>query len=260
MGWTNQQTDSLTLPPGSTGAPRIFLGSGDPFATAAGALAALMFYWNTDEAMMIDIRETGGDTGHMRFSNTDASGIVAVFLEFLYNEATGVGTVEIGAGSNVVDVTGADFQYDGTSLGRNNRSVASSGVASGAVGAETVVLTVPSTTYISGRAYAVRIGGRISSSVANNAQMRLRQGTTTAGTLLIDFGAFPVTNTAFFVGAHACRYIKVDSTDPDVTTSLVLTLQASAGTSTHAANVNDPRFVEVVDVGADSDFPNAVFL
>lgn len=260
MGWTNQQTNSITLPPGSLGAPRIFIGSDDPFAIAAGALAAIMFYWETDEAFMLDVFEVGADEGHLRFSNTDASGVTATYLECIYDEATGVATLQVGWGVNAVDFSGGDLQYDTVSLSRNNRSVISSGANSAAVGAETVVLTVPSGTYLSGRAYAVRIGGRIIGSVMQNARMILRQGTTIAGTLLIDFGAFPVTAAGSPVAAHACRYIKVDSADPDLTTSFVLTLQATAGTATHGATGNDPRFVEVVDAGDQADFPNAVFL
>lgn len=256
MGWTNQQTDSLTLPPGAVGAPRIFLGSGDPLATAAGALAALMFYWETDEAFMLWVNGTP-PSGMIQLANTDATGIVAQYFTGTYNESTGFAEMILGGvDTDQVDIDTSDFTIDDVSQGRNNRTEAGINANSGAIGAETVVLTIPSATYKSGRAFEVKVGGRFQASVANTATFRLRFGTTTAGTLVATLGGVSAQTAGATTAPNISlsRYLIRDAGDPDLTTAMCVTMAASAGTATLLGAANEPSYVEINDVGFWSDF------
>lgn len=259
MGWTNDQSESLTLPPGG-GVPRIFLGQGDPFAEAAGADAAMMFYWSDDEAYMIDVRALG-TVGYLRFTNTDATGIVADFLQLQYDEATGTARMVAGFVDSIELVT-TDFILNGVSQSQGYSYKNQLTTSSALISAETVVLTIPSEDYIPGRAYAVRVQGRVQGSTANVPLWRLRFGTTVAGGLICTFGG-TATGAAGSAGASNVtmeRTVKVDGTDPIVTTALSLTLQANTGTAQALALANEPFGFSITDVGAAVDFPQAVFL
>lgn len=256
MGWTNQQTDSLTLPPGAVGAPRIFLGGDDPFATAAGALAEIMFYWQTDEAFMLWVRGVGND-GFIQLANTDATGIVAVYWTGAYNEVTGVASLTLGdVTTDTVDIDTSDFTIDNVSQGRNNRVETGITANSGAIGAETVVLTLPSATYKSGRAFEVKVGGRFQASVANTATFRLRFGTTTAGSLVALLGGVSAQTAGATTAPNISlsRYLIRDDADPDLTTAMCVTMAASAGTATLLGAANEPSYAEITDVGDWADF------
>ncbi len=259
MGWTNQQSNSLTLPP-SGGVPRIFLGADDPFATAAGALAAIMFYWDPDEAFMIDVRQVGS-TGYLRFTNTDATGIVATYLEFAYNELTGFTTLTIGF-VDQLDVVAETWNLNGVSQSLGYGYYDYDTVSSAAISAETVIMILSSETYTPGRAYRVEVRGRVQGSVANNAIFRMRFGTTTGGFLFCTFGAVPISvagaTTAAAVNLE--RYVQVDGGDPPLTTAFCITMASNTGTVTALAAANEPFYVTIRDVGANTDFPEAIFL
>lgn len=259
MGWTNQQSNSLTLPP-SGGVPRIFLGADDPFATAAGALAAIMFYWDTDEAFMIDVRRVG-TTGYLRFTNTDATGITANYLEFAYDENTGSATLTIGFVDRM-DVIAEEWTLNSVVQSDGYGYYDYQNSNSAAIGAETVILTLGSETYIPGRAYRIEVRGRVQGSVANTATFRVRFGTTVAGFLFCTLGGVPVTtagaNTAAAVNLE--RYVQVDGGDPPITSAFVITMAANAGTATMLGAANEPFYVTIRDVGANTDFPEAIFL
>lgn len=264
MGWSNQQTEDLTIPP-EGGPVQIFIGSGSPFSIAAGALAAIIFQWQTDEAMMIDIlRSADTHTGQLRLSNVDHTGLTAQYWNAYYNETTGYASFLMGdATTNEVGILSSDFTIDSVSQGRNKRVAAGINVNSAAIAAETVVLTTASATYTAGRAYEVRIGGRVQASAANTSVFKLRFGTTTAGGLVATFGGV----SAQAAGATAApnvsldRYVIRDAADGDLTTQFCVTLTATAGTSTLLGATNEPSYVELTDVGDFADFTSqGIFL
>jgi hypothetical protein len=265
MGWTNDQTQSITVPP-QGGPQRIVIGPDDPFAVAAGAVAAIMFYWQDDEAFMLDVLFDGANTGQLRLSNTDATGIVAQYWNAFYNEDTGAQNLTLGSGDDhatTIDIDlgtgGGDFTVDAISQGRNRRHAVSITANSAAIGTtETVVLTLPASTFtlLGGRAYALNVGGRTQGSVANSGLFRVRLGTTTGGALLLTYGAVPV-QTAGATGAPnvtMTRYAIRDPGDGDYTGAVVLTLQSSTGTTTMLAGGNEPFYLEFLDVGTTDDF------
>lgn len=266
MGWTNDQTDSLTLPPGATGAPRIFLGGNDPFALAAGAVAAIMLYWLVDEAFMIWIKNTSPTQGFFQIANTDATGIVAEYVTGTYDESNGNATLTLGF-VDTFEIVATTVLVNGSPIGGGGSNPPTSydyrTTNSAAIGAtETVILTIPSTLYTPGRAYELKVGGRVQGSVANAATFRARLGTTTGGVLFATFGAAPV-NVATANGAAAVdfsRYVQVDAGDPPLTSAIVITMFCNTGTATAIAGANEPFYAELTDVGINTDFPFAIFL
>lgn len=129
-----------------------------------------------------------------------------------------------------------------------------------AASTEDIVLTLPSATYKAGRAYNAVHNGQCSlqTSITNSIlYFRLRK-TNVAGAIVRPFGRATLVNTQvcavnqegiFTVGAA------------DVTTTLVLTMSVPAGsTGTHNAGAGFQREVNIYDVGAASDYPNAPVL
>jgi hypothetical protein len=266
MGWTNQQTDSITVPPsaGPTTAPRIYIGPGDPFAFIAGAIASIMMYWDIDEAFMIWITKNTPTEGFFQIANTDASGIVAEYITGTYDESNGNATLTLGFVDDI-DIVATTVSINGTPIstgGTTPHSYEYTTSNSGAIGAETVLLTIPSATYSAGRAYRMEVRGRLQASVANTGTIRARLGTTTGGTLFATLGGVPVTVTGATsaAGFYFEVYFKVDESDPDVTSPMVITLSANTGTDTLLAGANEPSYVVTYDVGDWSDYPFGIFL
>lgn len=259
MGWTNQQSKDLVIPP-SGGVPRIFLGSGDPFATAAGALAAIMFYWDPDEAFMIDVSESG-TTGKFRITNTDATGIVADFLQFTYDESTGDAHTILGF-TDTLEIVATDWLLNGISQSQGYGYYDYDTSSSAAISAESVILILSTETYFSGRAYRIEVRGRVQGSVANNAIFRLRYGSSTAGSLIATLGAVPITVAGATTAAavNLDRYLQIDGADPDLTSAFCITMASNTGTVTALAGSNEPFYVTIRDVGANTDFPEAIYL
>ena len=267
MGWTNQQTDSITVPPnaGPNDAPRIYIGGGDPFALIAGAIASIMMYWDIDEAFMLWITKTTPTEGYFQIANTDATGIVAEYITGTYDESNGYATLTLGFVDDI-DIVATNVNINGSPItpggGSTPHSYEYTVTNSGAISSETVLLTIPSTTYESGRAYRMEVRGRLQASTANTGTLRARLGTTTGGTLFATLGGVPVTATGAnpAAGFNFEVYFKVDSGDPDVTSAIVITLASSTGTDTLLAGSNEPAYVVTYDVGDNSDFPFAIYL
>lgn len=147
----------------------------------------------------------------------------------------------------------SDFEYwvSGTSSNTSSAAIGTS---------ETAVVTVPSATYLAGCAYRLKVtGGLIVSSTTGEAFARVRK-TNAGGTQLLEWPRPPLAGSVL---AHDMalseRYFIVGGAD--VTTTLVLTLQATSGsTVTHAGGPYYPRGVDVHFVGPAAKWPNAVVL
>ncbi len=127
-----------------------------------------------------------------------------------------------------------------------------SSTSSGAIAGETVVLTTPTVNFQVGHIYRIGWRGQTVSSVANTTTYRVRL-TSSTGTLLNVFTfEFPAADSDTFSDSF---YLAVATATSDV---VVLTLQASAGTTTMAANTTNVRFLEVIDMGSAVQYPNAL--
>ena len=266
MGWTNQQTDSITVPPsaGPNDAPRIYIGPNDPFALIAGAIASIMMYWDVDEAFMLWITKPTPTQGYFQIANTDATGIVAEYVTGTYDESNGNATLTLGFVDSI-EFVATTVLINGTPIsGGGGAPTSSVSVTSnsGAISSETVIMTIPSTTYQSGRAYRLEVRGKLQASTANTGTLRVRFGTTTGGTLIATLGGVPVTATGTnpAAGFNFEVYLKVDSGDPDVTTAMAITLASSTGTDTLLAGSNEPAYAVTYDVGDWNDYPFGIFL
>lgn len=94
---------------------------------------------------------------------------------------------------------------------------------------EAVLRTLDSKTYKSGKAYDIEVRGQLNSSAANAITLRLRKGTLTTGTLLLDYGRIAVPT------ASVDQYLLWRGTfgvtgGSDVTTQLVLCGITTTGT------------------------------
>lgn len=148
------------------------------------------------------------------------------------------------------------FFIDGISAARGTRMRTSSNVNSAAIGAEAVVLTAtrPFFKFWDGRAYEARWRTRLQASVANTTTLRVRR-TNAAGQLLGDW-VYPVPTAA---QDYQGRMVFVRAAGAgDLVSDIALTLTASAGTTTAVATGAALRDLEVIDIGADTDYPGVV--
>jgi hypothetical protein len=154
----------------------------------------------------------------------------------------------------------ADLTLSGISAGRGilQNALASSTVSSAAVGAETVVLTMTNVLFPQGRAFCCDFGSMMTASLGTNVgEFRLR-ATNAGGTPYGDTGAFGPSAAAANIHAGGQFFLR-RAFGSDFTVTVVLTLQASGGgTVTQVGTVFGPRFVLIRDIGAYSDYPNAV--
>lgn len=241
---------------------KIVIGPDDPFAVAAGMLASIVFNWQTDEAFLLGVLFDGLHTGQLRLANADLTGVVAEYWNCYYNELTGYASFMMGGiDTNEIGITSSDFTIDTVSQGRGFTNDAQITTNSAGISAETVVLTLPVTTFVGGRAYKIEVGGRVQASVANSAVFRVRFGTTTGGSLLYTYGAVgvPASGASGAANVSLSRYVLRDPGDGDLSTQMVVTLASTTGTDTLLAAANEPAYVLVTDVGAWDQFPG-VFL
>jgi hypothetical protein len=158
---------------------------------------------------------------------------------------------------------GDTVTVNGTDIGRGHiggiSSVGSSAATAGPN--EAIVLTVGNTTYEANRAYSIvhRAQGQLSAVIANNLlSYQVRNGAALADPVLILLGRSPVVTTlatgvyqsgVFTPGVNA------------VTTPLALTMTVPAGANgTHVGQATFPRSVDIYDIGANTDYPNAPVL
>jgi hypothetical protein len=148
----------------------------------------------------------------------------------------------------------APFTIEGISAPRGVRAYVDSTVNSAAVGAEAVVLTLPAFDVLDGRVYSFEIRAPLTASVANTSNIRLRK--TDAAGQLIDlrsrgFVAGALGDVIIEVG-HFCRAAGAGDL---AAVTFVVTLAASAGTTTMNATTTSLRYAKITDVGAVSDAP-----
>lgn len=226
----------------------------------------------------------GGDgaRGQVRLTYTTAAALVTsispvAFVDAygnnipvgLYSSVAALGTAAV---SGTLAVTGATtlastLVVAGTVQTGNLVARASSTGTTGAVGAETIVHTLPSVTYLANKAYLVRITGVFQPAIASTApagraRFRVRK-TNLAGQQLKDFGILlGITTDQYNVDVEGIFTVG----GSNVTAALVATLQSGS-----AAGANDvtylgtlatggPRLVEVFFLGNAADYPDNAIL
>jgi hypothetical protein len=116
--------------------------------------------------------------------------------------------------------------------------------------AEVVVSTAPSAVFKNGRVYRVTLSGLgVNQTVATVtvANLRIRKGTTNAGTEWINFGNTLVSASSN-VGVPAPKLIG-NNTGSDITTQCCMTAVTNAGTANINATTTNPRGFWIEDVG-----------
>src|SRR4029077_14994782 len=144
---------------------------------------------------------------------------------------------------------------DSVSLARGLRDEVSSAVNSAAIGAEAVALTGPAMTFFDTRCYQVWAEVDAFGSVANNPAINIRQ-INLAGAILLTGQFKTAAGTAFGHVVFTGNIRRTAGTD--LTDNLVLTLQAAAGTVTQRGAATALRRMEIRDIGASADYPNAI--
>lgn len=160
--------------------------------------------------------------------------------------------------SNAVFPGGA-FTIDGISAPRGRRDFVSSTADTSAIGAEAVVLTSASITWLAGRAYEVLVfNPAITGSVGSNNALRRIRRNNVAGADKSDV-TNNQNNTVNGTGVTTFdRVIIRNNTGSDVTDNIVATMQADTGTVVSKATSPRVRYMEIRDVGAAADYPSAV--
>jgi len=274
-GWTADPAD-LTIPPDASGAtPRIHISPGDldPILESIGQDNGIVFYISEDAAFVISVE--GGVPGTLRFWATNATQLHQIFeasyfpdaatpqvnLDFfpdsqdpaeLHQVSIAPDYLDLGPGSQPLDTDpDGDVTLYLRSMARGLVNHVESNAASAAVGAETVVLTLPSFRYRANRFYEARLDGGVFGSAATNlANWHLRK-TNVAGQDLGEYLRNETSGGANVMGVHGSVYFTLGNSD--VTAQLVLPLSSSAGTATQYGNANTPRSVKIFDLGAATD-------
>lgn len=160
------------------------------------------------------------------------------------------GAVNLNLGAN-----GGDLLIDGRSQPRGPVQRIDSTTATGALAAETVVLTLPSMTFKNGRAYKIVWYWVASQTTAGLVNVKARRGTTTAGANKASW-ALPH-NTTLSTTDQGYAYVK-NTSGSDITDQMVLTAAPGAGTVTVQGTTTTVQTFEVYDAGAAGDFANAI--
>lgn len=133
----------------------------------------------------------------------------------------------------------------------------SSVVPSAAVGAEAVVLTLPSAVYRSERAYKIEFQGDVISSNATNFNLWRIRRTNLAGTVLAQ-GVWAPRSSAAGSNDFGTNIIIRNNTAADITEVLVLTFNVGgAGTITLNGGPTQIAWLRRYDTGPADSFPNA---
>lgn len=287
--WT-ADLDELVIPPDATdNDPRVYIGPNDPYAVAFGQAASIVFYWGADRAFMLSVEDLGnsGEFHLWSFDDDELKQLLDIvhddnppsddtsvkwgqddsIWEYSINcnqqMFLRVGAVPDGlsrptlyllsSGPEAGGPDAPDLKVNGISLPRGKRNGVVTTVSSAAIGAETVIATLPNMDYKADRAYEMRIIGIGTMSVATNtAQFRIKK-TNTAGQQLANYGNWSVATTSGEPIHQTGRVFTVGGADVNAT--LVLSAQASAGTVTVNAGALFPRKVEIWDCGSAVDFP-----
>lgn len=142
--------------------------------------------------------------------------------------------------------------------GRGVIAGATSTANSGAIGAQTVILTNAdgkNAIFYSGRAYRLTFGGSLTASTSNVAVIRFQKNST-SGTTLAGFGVVLPNTTAQW---HLVQLTVVNNTNSDIGFTPVVSLGATSGTvSANHFAPDQPYWFDIFDVGPSSDFPGFI--
>lgn len=162
--------------------------------------------------------------------------------------------IDVASGAVVRLRSGSDVVYNVTSMGHGlwgRDDDAANGAAIGLV--ETTTLIISSRVYPAHRAFAAVWRGGMQATAAGNLGVRVRK-TGPAGQQLDVFGwVYPAAQTLYFTERAVFK-----TGAAAVTAAIALTLQCGGGgTITHIGAAGDIRYLEVIDIGEDSDYVNA---
>lgn len=175
----------------------------------------------------------------------------------VYGDGAGQLLTSASAGFNVVTLTITDpaLLINGVDVGRGLTDWQGSTGSTAAIGAETVVMTSSVVDWVSGRAYKVTWGARLTASAAQSTTVFIRTGTTTAGAILSSWQQTVVAGGLTNNREHT-TYIR--RTGATLNSAICLTYAASAGTVTGTGAANTIRYLKIEDVGLYADYPNAI--
>ena len=183
---------------------------------------------------------------------------VLVGFNGLANMIFGFATLNMSNQSNLL-VDGS-FLIDGRSAARGLVDRVSSIATAGPAGAEAVAMNSNAIVWKAGRAYEVLVfnPAMVGSIASNQALWRIRRNNL-AGANLTDAIGVDMSVGAGRGTSMYFRVIIVNAGGVDVTDNLALTLEAfGGGTVSSVGSAIRVRYMEVRDVGAATDYPNAV--
>lgn len=157
-------------------------------------------------------------------------------------------------------ITSANFLIDAVDQGRGLRDYTAIIASTGTVTTtETIGITSASTTFKAGRAYRITAKGWVQSTVLGDlVRIRVKK-TNAAGQGFIDsFDGLRINSAAGMTAFHL-QNVAINGTGADVTAALVMTYVRDTGTGNVllGASAPNPAYIEIVDIGAAADYPDA---
>ncbi len=210
---------------------------------------------------------TGYQTGKL-FARSDALGTPEIFIfsPVITGEDNAVISI---IGENSADSVRPSINFDvregqltyiqatdSSAMAGGYRHDAFSSTNSAAIpaGTETVVRTISNMIFRDNRAYLVTWGSMLQSDTANgNGVFRFRK-TNAGGTLYGDSGQIPTPAAGTTYHAQGHWYVRRNKNAGDLTTDVVLTLDAGAGNATHVAVAEARRHLLIEDIGSASEY------
>lgn len=274
MGWSDADLDSITIPSDASDTDtRIFIGTGDPTAEAAGVDAAVVFYGGiggtmmspapTNQAFVMGVfpqpdPDSAGWTLKSRHLTSNAEqGILQAIVSGDSTEAIRIGnpnpssqTIDIGAAG--AHVTAGGYPLGGV-MGLGSLVSASPNVSTET---DLISLSPPTgggtTLWKANTAYAVEIDGWYSVPASSNLTVgfSLWKGGV-IGTKLTEYGRFPAPSNNVFYSCHKVRRFQVGGSDVSAVLTLTIypqnTFQAAA-----QAIASTPFTVVATELGPSS--------
>jgi hypothetical protein len=171
------------------------------------------------------------------------------------SDTTASNRVDIG--TQQLNVSGL-VAFGGTDVGQGiEAQVSITANVTGITTTETVLMTIPSMTYVNGRAYRVTLWGLAQSTTASTYFLyRLRKGSaSTSGTIYKDQMRVPVLSTASTNSAVSLVFTLTNVSGADITTAVTWTGSVAAGTGIFAASAGNVAQATVEDIGLASQWP-----
>lgn len=153
-----------------------------------------------------------------------------------------------------VNISGL-LDVGGTDIGQGIQSqVSLNSNVSGLTTTETVLMTIPSMTFVNNRAYRVTLWGLHNSTTSDTYFLyRLRKGSaTTTGTIYKDQMRVSTVNGVSVNGAVSLVFTLVNTSGADITTATTWTGSCAAGTGVFAASAGNLATATIEDVGLAS--------